>query len=390
MYDLDHLTHQFEEASLDIKTNPSVFFTNLTKINKKFAKFKESGGKDYARDDKEMCIKICKCVAPEYKEVITAFKTNNVRVFTPKRKLDALKEALKEHWKENYSHLYQGTEKSNMILNTNTGKVCTFCSKKGHLESQCWKKHGKPSKTKSDGRKCWICESTDHVKKDCPKKKNKTEETTSMNGVFMGMALCGEVTSAKTIEWLGDTGSQIHARNSDDIELRNEKVLQNEPVTGCNGTTTAATKTGDVTVESVGGVRCELKNLRVVPGLAKNIISINQLRSEGRKLSEGKNGAMELTLNNETLRFLPGTEKHLCYLKASVVPTGQTALVVHQATTDVKEKETGTSTNSNDKLSMNSSIFLLHRLNFRQNILDMFLKKTRFTLTNITERHALL
>ena len=36
-YDLDNLTHQFEEASLDIKSNPSVFFTNLTKINKKFA-----------------------------------------------------------------------------------------------------------------------------------------------------------------------------------------------------------------------------------------------------------------------------------------------------------------------------------------------------------------
>ena len=250
-YDLDHLTHQFEEASLDIKTNPSVFFTNLTKINKKFAKFKESGGKDYARDDKEMYIKMCKCVAPEYKEVITAFKTNNVRVFTPKRKLDALKEALKEHWKENYSHLYQGTEKSNMILNTNSGgKVCTFCGKQGHLESQCWKKHGKPSKFKSDGkdpRRCWICGSADHVKKDCPKKKKKTEETASMNGVFMGMALCGKVTRAKTIEWLGDTGSQIHARNSDDMELRNEKVLQNEPVTGCNGTTTAATKTGDVT-----------------------------------------------------------------------------------------------------------------------------------------------
>ena len=70
-YDLDHLTHQFEEASLDMKTNPSVFFTNLT--NRKFAWFKEPGGKDYAMVEKEMYIKICKCVAPEYKEVITAF-----------------------------------------------------------------------------------------------------------------------------------------------------------------------------------------------------------------------------------------------------------------------------------------------------------------------------
>ena len=57
-YDLDFLTNQFEEASLDIKTNPSVYFTNLNKINKKFCKFTESGGKDYTRDDKEIYIKI--------------------------------------------------------------------------------------------------------------------------------------------------------------------------------------------------------------------------------------------------------------------------------------------------------------------------------------------
>ena len=54
-YDLDFL---------DIKTNPSVFFTNLTKLNKRFSKFKEKGGKAYTRDDKDLYIKICNSKHP--------------------------------------------------------------------------------------------------------------------------------------------------------------------------------------------------------------------------------------------------------------------------------------------------------------------------------------
>ena len=171
-YDLDFLTNQFEEASLDIKTNPSVYFTNLNKINKKFCKFTESGGKDYTRDDMEMYIKICKSVASDYKEVVMSYKTNHVKTVDPKVKLTGLKEALKEFWKENHSHLYQSDEKSNMILNTNTVKKCTYCGKEGHEEHECWKKHGKFNSSKSDKkRKCWICGSTDHVKKSALKEK---------------------------------------------------------------------------------------------------------------------------------------------------------------------------------------------------------------------------
>jgi hypothetical protein len=52
-------------------------------------------------------IKICKSIAPEYKEVITAYKTNNVKLQNPKEKLEGLKDALEEFWKENYSDVYQ-------------------------------------------------------------------------------------------------------------------------------------------------------------------------------------------------------------------------------------------------------------------------------------------
>ena len=105
-----------------------------------------------------------------------------MKTVDPKVKLTGLKEALKEFWKENHFYLYQNDEKSNMILNTNTVKKCTYCGKEGHEEHECWKKHGKFNSSLSDKkRKCWICGSTDHVKKDCPKKKKKSGSNESNN-----------------------------------------------------------------------------------------------------------------------------------------------------------------------------------------------------------------
>jgi len=85
-----------------------------------------------------------------------------------KVKLQSLKDILKEHWEENYSHLHQGNENSSekLIMNASTSDggvpTCKFCGKKGYLE--CWKKHGKPEKEKYL-RKCWLCGSTEHNKK---------------------------------------------------------------------------------------------------------------------------------------------------------------------------------------------------------------------------------
>ena len=54
-YDLDFLVTQFENLSLDINTNPSVFCTTLTKLNKHPCN--EAYGKDFTRDEKELYIK---------------------------------------------------------------------------------------------------------------------------------------------------------------------------------------------------------------------------------------------------------------------------------------------------------------------------------------------
>ena len=56
---------------------------------------------------------------------------------------------------------------------------------------------------------------------------------------------------------------------------------------GCSGKIINATTSGNVTVKADDGIMCELNNIIIVPGLVKNIISINQLRSEGWKIEEG-------------------------------------------------------------------------------------------------------
>jgi len=193
-------------------------------------------------------------------------------------------------------------------MNANTSRVptCGFCGRKGHSENKCWKKHGKPEEEKYV-RRCWICGSTEHVKKECPKNKKNggygdaVNNETSMNGIFLGMALCGDGMGSTGNEekWLGDTGSQIHATGNVSMRVRNQKVLYNEPVKGCSGKIINATTSGNVTVKTDDGVMCELNNIRIVPGLVKNIISINQLRSEGWKIEEGDKGGFNLTRNGQ-------------------------------------------------------------------------------------------
>ena len=75
------------------------------------------------------------------------------------------------------------------LIDGNKNKYCNFCKKKGHIEKDCWKKHGK-GKVKGGGKgkdkgknnqpfkgRCHGCGEPGHLKKDCPHKdKNKDKD----------------------------------------------------------------------------------------------------------------------------------------------------------------------------------------------------------------------
>ena len=260
-YDLEYLENQYDECVLVGKQNPTLFFTKLSTINKKFAKFKLKNGKDYQRDSRELMIKIKKSIGEEeYSVVLTAFSVQNKTVHQ-ETKLKDLKEAIKEHWKENYSELYNSEDKSGkIVMNTETGKMkCGHCGKPYHTADQCWEKHPHLKATAmkkkfnkkniggkdKSGFKCWKC-GGDHMKRDCPLKNNGgnnsdlKKDGDDVNGLFMGMTLCQEIkkndeeikyemgiflgeeeelsvnvasekrNSNGNEYWLADKGSQIH------------------------------------------------------------------------------------------------------------------------------------------------------------------------------------
>ena len=72
------------------------------------------------------------------------------------------------------------------------------------------------------------------MKQECPKNEKNggygdaVNNETSMNGIFLGMALCsdGMGSAGNEEKWLGDTGSQIHATGNVSMRVRNQSFKQ--------------------------------------------------------------------------------------------------------------------------------------------------------------------
>jgi len=163
-------------------------------------------------------------------------------------------------------------------LNFNVGKdgkpipICTHCGKKGHPELKCWEKHGKSDKAagrisygKSTGRsaggfKCYKCGGP-YMKRNCPKLGNSDDnknESEGIKGIFINVMMGEEIKPIKmeikvqeeaedlsinsigekmnyanalkkgndnVIEFLGDTGAQMHCMVKDPGSLWNEVKL---------------------------------------------------------------------------------------------------------------------------------------------------------------------
>ena len=117
--------------------------------------------------------------------------------------------------------------------------------------------------------------------------------------------------------WLADTGSQIHVAKADHA-MKNETKKGLEPIFGCDGGKVEATKKGDLWLKTAEGTEVELKDVRVVPGVKKNIISVFQLVEDGWEF-HGNGKGLTLRKDSKTLNFLKSSDRNLCYLKAKAI-----------------------------------------------------------------------
>jgi hypothetical protein len=239
--------------------------------------------------------------------------------------------------------------------------VCTHCGKKGHSDAKCWKKHGKPEKTGSgagSGKsydkstfKCYKCGGP-HMKRDCPKMgrgdKDDKGGSEGINGLFINVMMCEEITDqiehkveiqdeaeelsinaiAKkmncagalkgdddVIEFLGDTGAQMHCMVKDPGTMWNEKKLGSSATFG-NDSKAVIKKKGDLNVITETGMGMELKAIHVIPGCGKNIISLTQLQKEGWDYYS-KSGKLFLKRDDKEIE-LKEKERNLHYLKVRI------------------------------------------------------------------------
>ena len=135
-----------------------------------------------------------------------------------------------------------------------------------------------------------------------------------------------------SIEFLGDTGAQMHCVMIDP-GMRNVKTIKLDAKFGNDSTSKINTK-GDLLMKSEEGIGIELKDVHVVPGCSKNIVSLTQLQKEGWDYHT-KHGKLFLC-KGKAMTTLKEGEKHLHYLKLTCLSEAEKEL--YPVTLDKEKK----------------------------------------------------
>ena len=135
-------------------------------------------------------------------------------------------------------------------------------------------------RTKGTGPTCWGCGKRGHVKKEC-RNRRKTPEPNAANTAAEGSddVLLLSVDSPME-SWILDSGASFHSTS--------EKNFLNNFVSGNLGQVHLADDEplqiagkGDVRIKTNNGSSLMLRNVRYIPGLRRNLISIGQLDDAG-------------------------------------------------------------------------------------------------------------
>ncbi|KAJ0440294.1 putative RNA-directed DNA polymerase [Helianthus annuus] len=135
--------------------------------------------------------------------------------------------------------------------------------------------------------RCWNCGERGHVKNECPDPK-KEDGKQHVNSVVSDesdgdVLVCCE----ETIDsWAMDSGSSFHAMHSGETMV-NLKKGDFGNVRLANGHVLNVTGMGDINLKTPLGTTWNLKNVRVIPGLTKKLISVSQLDKQGLDVKFG-------------------------------------------------------------------------------------------------------
>ena len=177
-------------------------------------------------------------------------------------------------------------ESNGVALNMdNRGRGKTRDRNHGRSKSRRGKsrQHGQDN-DKGDG--CWHCRKTGHIRRNCKLLKNQPENNQGNNNNAVNVvndnlqdALILSLDN-RSESWVVDSGASFHATGNKDL-LQNfvggdlGKVYLGDDAS-CN-----IIGKGDVKINLVSGTVLQLKDVRLVPDLKRNLISVRQLAESG-------------------------------------------------------------------------------------------------------------
>ncbi|KAG8500272.1 hypothetical protein CXB51_004359 [Gossypium anomalum] len=192
---------------------------------------------------------------------------------------------------------------------SNRGKTCNFCKKKGHIKSECYKIQNK-------------------IKREAANQKEKQPENFGEADVVEdysdGELLVASVNDSKVSEeWILDSGCTIHMSPNRDWFTTYEIVSEGVVLMG-NNTSFKITGVGTIKVKMFDGVVRTLSDVRHVPELKRNLISLSTLDSKGYRYTV-ESGVLKISKGS--LVVMKGQRKivKLYVLQGSAV-TGDTAV----------------------------------------------------------------
>ncbi|KAM0040396.1 putative RNA-directed DNA polymerase [Helianthus debilis subsp. tardiflorus] len=161
---------------------------------------------------------------------------------------------------------------------------------------------------------CWNCKEVGHFRNQCPNEKK--EVNAAVDHSDDEVLICNVESSVDS--WVMDSGASFHATHSSEA-LRNLKIGDFGKVRLANDEVLDVTGMGDIDLVNSVGSTWTLRDVRVIPGLKKMLISVGQLDDQGHEVKFGS-GQWKVTKGN--LVVARGKKRGSLYM-VSVPPEGE-------------------------------------------------------------------
>nr|ABA97637.1 retrotransposon protein, putative, Ty1-copia subclass [Oryza sativa Japonica Group] len=185
-------------------------------------------------------------------------------------------------------------------------KFCKYCKKKIHFIKECWKLQNK-EKRKSDGKASVVTSAKNSDSGDCLV-------------VFAGCV-------ASHDEWILDTACSFHIYINRDWFSSYKSVQNGDVVRMGNDNPREIVGIGSVQIKTHDGITRTLKDVRHIPGMARNLISLSTLDAEGYKYS-GSGGVVKVSKGSLVYMIGDMNSANLYVLRGSTLHGSVTAAAV--------------------------------------------------------------